>query len=142
MYDTTVIPTYHYYDPTFSPFRTEKFDQDDVEGLEDCADMVYQAEFLRAFSLNHLDTSTAINSLIAEVKHLFDVLKLVDAFAPILQKSSEHFDCVDEKHAFKMLFSYHYFFAMHALIKSVLEDDVAQRDTHLGILLKLLEHKF
>ena len=140
MYDTNIIPTYHFYDKKFRAFIVDKFDPEDVDDLEDCSDIVYRADFLRAFSLKTLDTSSAVKILNNVIGDIYRLIIIIPEFKRVFDSYQVRL-ASDNMIAFKMLFSYDYFFAMHNCIRSVMNNEELKIVADILILERVLQTK-
>jgi len=118
MYNSKIICTYNYYDPSLRETNPEfKIDLSQCEDLEDMAEFLYQDELLHVFNVTKYD-ETIINGIINELYHKLNFHTDLKQCMTILANNilSE-----DLEFGFMVLFSYNYFFLTHRCICDFLE---------------------
>jgi hypothetical protein len=115
MYNTKFICTYNYYDPALNENHSK---MEDVQGLEDMADLLYQAELVQVFG------ETIYNEEIMNKKiyKLYSILSVNDKIKECMKTASEKF--MGQPHlelGLIILFSYDTFFVLHKCVCEFIE---------------------
>jgi len=110
MYNSKFICTYNYYDPSLSiPHGVDmsKIDKEDIEGLEDMSEILYQAELLQVFEMVEYKNEIVHDAL----DMICEKIGNYEPFKKVVEKITD----------FPLLFSYDYFYLTHACISEFLE---------------------
>ena len=124
MYNSKLICTYSYYDPTLRKHHSDiTYDLDDVTGFEDIAEIIYQAELLRVFNIDPIDKNLdeSNEDIKLEITILYNLISSQQKMIECMKKAASLMISDDLEFGFMILFSFDYFFLTHKCVSDFLE---------------------
>jgi hypothetical protein len=132
MYNTKFICTYNYYDPALNENHSK---MEDVHGLEDMADLLYQAELVQVFGETIYNESVMNKKLL----DLYSILSSNDKIKECMKIACEKFMGQSNLElGLIILFSYDTFFAVHKCVCEFIETNEIS-DENINTLKKAIK---